>query len=461
MNRLRFDITAVIETLSPLHVGTGAFRAVDSVTGKEGSNEAPAVAAIVRDHLERPYLPGSTIKGMLRRIGERVLSSGEVDGLFGSIKDAEGDGRMGAVLVRGATLEKPGDASAMPYSRQSTTAVAEGGLGPGVFVAARTRIDRDCGTARDNMLFFEEMVAPGSQFRLSLLLDLRRVANEQDLATRGRANLAALLNVLAPVAGADGVAIGSGQADGSGRVRLQRDTFKVSPLSLGPKGDFEPANGFDISLEQVAEPALEAARTWTLRLACPGPFLVVDSSHRPNRETSDPQVVAQLARDRLPLLLGSSLSGALRSRAAWLAARHALRRGDIVDAVDRPDKLVHSVDDIADLTSVERLFGVTGFRALLEIRNLKIVEAEPFDITSVKLDRFSGAPIENALFTTRAFIGTTMEVTVAIFGRPGRQIDKQDLSLASELLEDIQGNGITLGHGENKGFGWFQAVEAN
>lgn len=63
--------------------------------------------------------------------------------------------------MRGAAETKAGNAAGMPYARD------------GVFVAARTRIDRNTGTAAANALHFSEMVAPEACFRLRLLLDPR------------------------------------------------------------------------------------------------------------------------------------------------------------------------------------------------------------------------------------------------------------------------------------------------
>jgi hypothetical protein len=58
------------------------------------------------------------------------------------------------------SLDNPPDASAMPYGQDPELPVKASGLGPGVFVAARTKINPANGTAADNKLYFQEMVAP-------------------------------------------------------------------------------------------------------------------------------------------------------------------------------------------------------------------------------------------------------------------------------------------------------------
>src|SRR5205823_4997521 len=155
----------------------------------------------------------------------------------------------------------------------------------------------------------------------------------------------------------------------------------------------------------------------------------------------------------LPLVLGSSISGALRSRATWLAALDAHRRGDPMPASN--DRVVLHPRDIASLTSVERLFGVAGFRGLLQIDSILVHEAEPWCVTSVKLDRFSGAPIDNALFTTETFVGARLTVQLRLVSRGGTAPEDKDKKWFDALLADVGRNGLQLGHGRNKGFGWF------
>jgi hypothetical protein len=177
--RVIYDVTATLEALTPLHVGSGGFRKVATVEGKptegqavEGPAEAatdqrPEVAAIVRDAEEAPFLPSTTIKGLLRRLGKEHQSV-DVERLFGAIK-VDGNGNPGQVTVFGA--KRLGSGPAIPDAPFVKGAEAE--LGRGVFVAARTKIDGASGTAGDHKLFHEEMVAPKTQFELRLRIDAR------------------------------------------------------------------------------------------------------------------------------------------------------------------------------------------------------------------------------------------------------------------------------------------------
>jgi len=439
--RVRYVINGELEALTALHVGTGEARVFTAL--QTDSTDRPEVARLVRDHRSRPYLPGTTVKGLLRRVAEGLLARDAADALLGTIK-AAGGGTMGSLLVRGAAESRSGDARGMPYSER----LAEE-LGPGIFIAARTSIDRHEGTAAHNRLFFQEMVAPGARYRLSLLLEARARRTTRD-------SLDDAIAVLVELTGAAGWAIGKGQSEGQGRVRLDPKSVTIDEIVLDRNATLKSQSTQRWNANAAPRSALTAVPEEELILGCPGPFFIVDSSHVPQRgpdgEPTGPQVLAQRSGGG-PLILGSSLLGVLRSRAAWLEALRFHREGDDrnADTIDDPDRAFASA---ATLTSIERLFGVTGFRGLIELRALEVLAGKTASFTSVKLDRFSGAPIDNGLFTTDAFVDTKLRVRLALTKR-GDWPSEDDKSLFGRLIGDICANGIVLGHRGNAGFGWF------
>jgi CRISPR/Cas system CSM-associated protein Csm3 (group 7 of RAMP superfamily) len=464
--RIRYRITGELLLLSALHVGTGATRPLGPAP--PGSNErGPDVATIARDHRHQPYLPGTTLKGLLRRIGEAVLKPPDlVRALFGEIK-GDDSGAMGAVLVRGATLKTPGEAAGMPY-----TALPDSGLGKGEFIAARTSIDRASGTAAHNRLFFAEMLAPGAQFAFSLLLEVRRARDQSpaQAAASATERLNALLLVLGTLSGTDGWPVGRGQADGQGRVRLNaKPAIERMEIKTDGRIHYETIT---VALPSAKRP--EPVGQWQITLHCEGPFMIADSSHRRlendkdrddlvKKDAADPaaaQLSAQRSGEREPLVPGPSLMGALRTRAEWLnaLAHHRASPGGKPGAAHA--SLAEAGDDPNNLAPVERLFGVTGFRGLLALEALKVDKAEPWTLTSVRLDRFSGAPLDQALFASAGFIDVNLHVTLALVGRrsaAGGEVvpDAQDIALMQALLNDLRDNGLLLGHAINRGFGWF------
>lgn len=395
----RVDITGEFEVLSPLHVGSGGF-----VDRDLANAQAVGVAALVRDHRGLPCLPGAGIKGVLRDLAQQVAPD-RVAALFGQARDQ--DGAMGRLLVRAALMCGVGPGVAgLPHGDPET----------GVFIDARTRIDRATGTALDAHLFHAEMVAPGCRFQLRLIL----------LGDGDGTLKAALDKILDALTVRGGVAFGRGQGHGQGRMRL---------VSLAGQ-------------ELPETPPREA--DVVLRLDCPGPYLTLDSSRRVRgrrRKSEDgtPEALSPLLDGQgRPVLRGSQVLGVLRSRAAWLDAL----AGGPGDDADRQD-------GATDLTPVERLFGVSGFRGLVNLEGIEVLSGgRALSITSVALDQFSMAPLDGALFTTSAYVGCSYRIRLSLDRR--RAVTDQDEAAFQELIADlIEQNDLMLGHGTNKGYGWF------
>lgn len=437
MSKVRYDIRGQLQVLSPLHLGTGHVRAVGSVTGKEGANISPEVAALLRDAVDRPYLSGSTLKGLLRRIAEGAFEQATIDSLFGAIKGETG-GQKGALTVGGAALDQPGDTSGAPYVEG-----AQQELGGGVFVAARTAVDGASGTVDDGKLFFAEMVAPGARFAFRLSIERRG----GDAAADASAILDKTVRLLKALARDEGWSIGKGQADGFGRIRLDVRSVKIEKRELNSSGAFAASgvNGVWEKANAAAPVHRTPVRSVDLRLACAGPFAIIDASRKASQGKGKEDGAAQLAAQRIkqmPLILGSSVSGVLRTRAAWIEKLHLLR------------------GERAHAASCERLFGTQSARAILSVARLDVLKADRWQVTSVKLDRFSGAPVDNALFTTDCFINTELSLRLVLEDRGGEMSPTdEDVALFEALIDDLSKNGLELGHATNRGFGWFQVQE--
>lgn len=471
----RYDITATLDLLSPMHVGTGEFRAMR----RPGSNDTSNVDLIARDYEDKPYIPPTTVKGLLRRLGEAVLTKpGEVADLFGDIKVSK-TGQMGMLLARGAALA--GNAPVTkdyPYASAEFVDWPEPGqsapLSPGSFIAAHASINPQSGTAADHKLFFQEMCAPGAAFELRLVL----IGEDGG----GQARLECLRMVLAALGREQGVPCGGGKGDGAGALKLRAGSLKIVERTIGADGSLKDKTN-TAAPPEIADKTLR----WRGAFVCDGPFISVDSSHVPRNdgkkdgEARDPSLRYQKGRHGTPLALGSQVMGVLRARARWLEGLRLLRGGadaaEVPGRVDpafsgagAPDRTVKKPGDVAalKLTSVERLFGVTGFAGLLALETMQFSGGEELPIASVKLDHFSGAPIDNALFTTLAVIGVRLQIGLALRGRAkAGALTQDDERLFRDLVEDMGGKrdqgaaakadatGLTLGHAWGKGFGWF------
>lgn len=463
------EINVPLRVLTPLHVGTGETGLSPDILN-EKTKESVEVALVAADGDHHPLIPGSTLKGVLRRaLGQHPAS--EV--LFGpaGISSAE-EARAGKLTIWQARMD-PGSIPEVKSTSYSDAALAiniddapprsnrtHGSIG--LFVEARTSIHEGLGVAKAGRLFHRQFVMPGVRFALCMGL--------LDPADETRAALKALLALMSD-AEAGGVVLGTGTGLDQGRILLDRDGLIVRNHVLLTDGRL----GFeDLSSEWRAALAMESAPTKAkparrkrLRLACTGPFLVNDASAEKRRidaaskderapaEDTDGPDSAQLTaltgfddKADKPRLPGATLRGALRARALWLGRCAQAEYQDHKEAIAYPG-------EVAALSSAERIFGVNGWRALLQLEGLDCVSSKGWqNLTSVRIDRFSGAAVDGGLFTTRAAIKPLFSVTVTLERRGDWPLDA-DLAVFDNLMEDLQRNGLMLGHGTNRGYGWF------
>jgi CRISPR/Cas system CSM-associated protein Csm3 (group 7 of RAMP superfamily) len=308
---------------------------------------------------------------------------------------------------------------------------------PSAYIAARTAINAASGVADDHKLFHSEAVQAGTLFTIRAL-----VLNEEPGSP-----LWQLAEDVFELLARDGFSIGKSRADGDGRLKIREGSLSSTQWTISADGELKSPGPKALAAAVSSGPVPGVER---FELVCAGPFLIQDSGAREghdardperNKKGSAPQIQAQRSSGNQPLLPGSSVAGALRARAVWLWRKILLQSGRAVS---------HD-----DPVPVKRLFGTTGHMALLHIVQCDISEAEPIDITSVRLDRFSGAPVDNALFTTRAFLGAKLSLGIILTSRPRFEPDEDDRKLFELLCADIKDRGLDLGAGSNKGFGWF------
>jgi CRISPR/Cas system CSM-associated protein Csm3 (group 7 of RAMP superfamily) len=436
----RHEISLRLTTATPTHVGTGEFVPMPP---RSGSNDAADYATIVRDHNDLPYIPSTTIKGNLRRLAEEHFpdDAGFVP-LFGEIKDSRRDkkdngkdeeiGVMGQLLVHAGQCDgKFPDTRAMPYASH---------VKAGAYIAARTAMDGEAGVARRNNLFFQEMLPPGVAF--DVRLTLLHFGGKTDAALR-------LVENLLSIGMRDGLSLGKSQSDGSGRMELSN--VSMTEMVLGDDGSLRSSARKTIAKAGGGAVVDDGSNVRHFDLICEMPFSVVDSSvtgegRDKAKESGTVQVAAQKLRAGQPLLHGSSVSGVLRARALWLAGKEALA-GRLVDE----DKTPLEAESV-----VKEMFGTTGQRAKVEIRHLSVGQGKEELITSLKVDRFTGAPVFGALYTSQVFTGVRLSFDLVLASTAKRKVSAAAAGVFKLLCEDTEKNGLNIGHGGNKGFGWFR-----
>lgn len=482
----RIEIEFDVVTLSPLHVGS-AETPVSTKTIEEGEAE---IAPIQKDARGLPLIPGSTLKGALRDIvrrDERYRTA--VEDLFGAplndAKDGEGptppperSGRPGRVTVFAAPLRSEGKMSKRREAETERRSIAGRDFG---YVVAQTAIDGTSGTADANKLFKSEVVAKGAVFRLRIdfagtLADLDGPAGE------------ALIAALAALTDKDGVPVGRGKGDGNGRLRLADRRESVTPpkvVAIAIEGgqvvvatsisDRSLADDFARRIDEASRTSVRPRR-WNIELRSQEPFLVKlekpKLDKRAEAKGRENVLVAMTDGEGRPELPGSSFMGALRARAKWYLALRRKRGWD----TSRYESPARSRNEPTD--PIERLFGpeadvvranrsrnrsYTGWAGLLRLASTTCVSPEPpkkKTFPSVRIDRFSAEPFGGGLFFAEAFVEPAFDVVLEI--APGRGATEQDHRFVEDLLDflagDGPGRGIDLGHGVNRGFGWFDVA---
>jgi len=413
--RIEFIMTLVARTA--LHVGSGDFMRDTAEPTKDEDEKRPEVAAVMRDHAGNPYIPGSTLKGCLRqRLPEATKLFGETIRENDTVRFRAGSAIFSdAFAVDGAVTE------------QST----------------RVAIDDETGVARKARLFTREIVPPGTRFSLTLVCPAKL---DDDL----RRDMARLVGLLLSE---QGVALGKGTRQAMGRVSADPRSFLAKLVAPGRKITPDVTADWKASIDEVGAAAFDRRRV-ALRLTSQAPFLISDPANAPAKgDKTTPQIVGLQDADGAPVLTGATLMGALRAKSAWIETMMCPTVRDDKDAV------LLDVSDAPELTCTQRLFGVTGWRGQLSAERIELQNNPPRQrVTSVKIDRFSAAPIDNALYTVEAWLAPEYRVDLRFDPRRSKTADDdwaffQDIVL-KDLTDDIWG-GLDLGLGKTRGFGAF------
>ena len=361
---------------------------------------------------------------------------------------------MAKALFRMASMNnmeqyQPPEDSPLPYFRHDACS----------YIQTRIRVEQDTGTAADNALFFQELVPRGVRFDLRIVYLGTWDECQQNL-----------LPALALLNRPEGTSLGKGYTQGNGRLRLVPGSLEAQVIGFDP---LTCARNQSANTAVCLPPPVPGSRSFrvSLRLDCDGPFLILDPARHdvdsPDQEGTANNLNALLQKKDTPDLLATSLMGALRARLAWLSQLASATDGDDPGRVLKPGQVP------AELTTTERLFGVTGWRGLVRVADIELEAAgEPWTVPRVALDRFTAGPMDGALFFTHAYVGVKCKVSLVLEGRqyqgPGQDQAQgfgagaePDESAFRTLIDNLikPDAVLMLGHGTNQGFGWFRVKE--
>jgi len=376
-----------------------------------GGNDDAADIALLRDHEEKPLLPGTSLAGALRS------HLADVCGGYGSPEHDDVARLFGVAKRKGGEEGDPGYQSPVIVfdSRAMET--------PDTEIRDGVAIDSGKGTAEKHKKFDAELLAPGTRFplRVDLVLEQRHGSGDDLISL-----LATALEGLS-----DGsISLGTRRSRGLGHVSVQ--SWKAHRFDLDSQDGWMRwlATDPEDPLATCGEPwrveklAGDHRRRFVadLALQLDGPILI----GAPSATGPD---VGHLTSGGESILSGTSLAGALRNRALRIA--RAVRNSEGDQWVDR--------------LFGPRFEGTSGASVEPRASRLRVSESAMKDAARLQtvriaIDRFTNAPVDGALLEEEASYCGTMNVRLEI-----RNPNKGEAGLILLVLKDLLTGDLPLG----------------
>jgi CRISPR/Cas system CSM-associated protein Csm3 (group 7 of RAMP superfamily) len=436
-------ITGKIVLCSPLHIGDGLEARKDDIDG---------VGSIERDHANAPYIPGSSLKGALLALANRLgLDSETGEAIFGSADNAKRTTTAGSVEFRNAYLDvktvqedfTPDEYGRPGYSKQSLSACETHSV--------RNRVT---GSVQEHLFFQEEVVPEGFAFQFECVA--HGTVNKQQIE-----KMLGLLNACANPA--NGFSLGSGGKSGRGLVKFDALEVKerISPAAL-----FEALSGNPTEVPVMWKTVLitplgnfnSAASNplvvlQGLKLSFTSPFISYQAVEKDN---TPPHGKPRRNQQRKFVLPGSSFLGALRS--------HAER---ILRTLGLPAPFPYDLKPVSGLTEAKTLdlasilFGAPGWKGVLACIEFEALGTpKRLDHEMLAIDRLTGAGKDSAKYTIVVLECPTLLGNISLDFSRLQKLDTENkclsgpvLGLLTHVLHDLDSGEIALGYGEAKGYG--------
>ena len=443
MTFTRYELTIPVELTSELHIG-----GVDPVPDRDGEG---TVIRFNRNGLKEPTIPGRSIRGAVRAAcnvlweerklkddplaaGNGIFSDSNWESLWGdNLAHHEGNSPDDVLPVRRSALTF--HAVSFPADQPMTT---RHGVG----------IDRTTGAASDGTLYEHEFLPRGTRFTIRITAegrddeqkdDTERKDNKQSEGIPGPASsesVKKLLEVMVDVLTSGAVCLGGRTGSGQGTIqviepKLRRTGKTTDAGALTAPADVldaligEDEEGTPIPLERGGWSLEEPARIKITWWSPTGIFVAEDEKltkqrkaqkeaenrkkgideevHEvvyPLRDPSEEWENAQL------LIPGSSIRGALRSRASRIART-------VLAAKDKlPTFTSHDLHEqiAAEPNLVRYMFGSTEYRGAVTVHDcLSTMRGKLIEVTHNAIDRWTGGVIDGGLFTEAVYLGTHWE----------------------------------------------------
>ena len=450
---------SVVEARSPLSIGAG-----------DGDNFD---LALVRDANGLPFIPASTIKGLLKRYCD--LHEDLAKEIFGYENEIEGSAGL-VEFGPGCILDENGEA----------------------VIGLRPQISS--GQAPDPILAIAAREAP--IYREHVALNHRHVTDERGkfdrsalpTGTRFALEFSAwedsengvtleLLRKVARGLSHPALRMGGASARGYGRIEfihsalgrieVERlaDAHKLRALRRQPPSDLSDLGSYTAfsKEDRCQDEFIEYSATLTpiglIRVGGGGAGEENGAARllKPVNETriiwNDKHPEADLSKARAVtkehfVIPGSAIRGPLVHRALFHFNR--LNR-QFAESVDQVPEYCERGEDLATLFGEVKGTENKGLASLLIVNDSEIVDPVAMvDMAHNSIDRFSGGVRNKVLFSERVLYGGTLEVSVLI-KKGSRQPDKQSLKAFELAWEDLCNGRLAIGA---KGLGFMQHVSS-
>ena len=501
MSVTRYELTVHLVTDSPLHSG-GIDEVVDR--SRDPKERATVARRFARDGRGRPVLTGRSVKGALRAACQRFreehsdavgLAERELRQLWGD------DG------TRGAGSAAPLRASAITvHTVELPTEGYEGDEEHKVMLPTRmgNAIDRYWGSAGDTALFEHEYLPRGKELVLTVTAEAGLPDGVEvpqgDVAPPGPEQVEKLFTLIIGLIKDGRVAFGGRQNAGWGRVALS-DSEKAWTLTKAEPGSrtgleewLSGAGGRSVDVDPVdcgGSGRMRIEITWD----SPTGILVAEP---PQEDGSQEEADAQAAdgsageaegadseetkparplragpEETDPIVLpGSSVRGALRTRATRIARTILLAKKDPSTGADWSGAGVH--DQLSrDPSLVRDLFGSTTHRGALTVLDTLAAEDGPSrKVTHNAGDRWTGGVADGLLYSEEVYDSTWNSIVLELdldrlltnaragLEEPGGQEDSQGedrsraaFCLLGLVLAEMAAGTLPLGSRGTRGMG--------
>ena len=497
MSVTRYELTVHLVTDSPLHSG-GIDEVVDR--SRDPKERATVARRFARDGHSRPVLTGRSVKGALRAACQRFREEhGDAVGLAKrELRQLWGDDG-----TRGAGSAAPLRASAITvHTVELPTEGCQGDEEHKIVLPTRmgNAIDRYWGSAGDTALFEHEYLPRGKELALTITAEAGLPDGVEvpqgDVAPPGPEQVEKLFALIIGLIKDGRVAFGGRKNAGWGRVALSdsKKAWTLTKAEPGSRAGLEEwlsgAGGRSVDVAPVdcgGSGRMRIEITWDsptgILVAEPqkdGPGEGADAGAADgspegadSEETKPARPLRAGPEETDPIVLpGSSVRGALRTRATRIARTILLAKKDPSTGADWSGAGVH--EQLAqDPSLVRDLFGSTTHRGALTVLDTLTAEDGPSrKVTHNAGDRWTGGVADGLLYSEEVYDSTWNSIVLELdldrlltnakagLEEPGGQEDSQGedrsraaFCLLGLVLAELAAGTLPLGSRGTRGMG--------